>query len=234
MATVVNCQCGARLRLPEDAAGKSFRCPRCKAMIAVPPVEARILAASAPRAGTPGATCPICQSGLVADDAVIACSDCDQVHHQECWQEVGGCATYGCPQAPAATKEAAAAAPRSAWGDTKACPACGETIRSIAVKCRYCGEMFETVDPLKAADLRRGARKAETLRSMRTTVTVLFILSLVGCLAPLTLILSLIYLVPKRELVADAGPLFRVLGYSTVGLSVLYCLLILVFLILPS
>ena len=40
----------------------------------------------------------------------IARSD-DQVHHLECWAEIGGCGTYGCKQAPAALEKAPATFP---------------------------------------------------------------------------------------------------------------------------
>ena len=62
---------------------------------------------------------------------MVNCPQCEQVHHLECWAEIGGCGTYGCKQAPALEKAPATSPPLSAWGDTKKCPVCGETIKSI-------------------------------------------------------------------------------------------------------
>jgi hypothetical protein len=227
MSIVVSCACGAKVRLPERAEGKLFRCPRCQAEF-LATVNARVLAASRARAGDQGALCPICQSPLAANEAVLACPECDQVHHQECWQEIGGCSTYGCAQAPAVGKETPAAAP-TAWGDTKRCPACGERIKSIALRCRYCGTDFHTVDPLAAADLRRGLRKSERLRQLQITVVVVFLLSLVGLLAPLMVIVSLALLLPRRKQLVQAGPFYLILGYSSIAVSLLYSLLMLAF-----
>jgi predicted RNA-binding Zn-ribbon protein involved in translation (DUF1610 family) len=230
MPTIVTCSCGARVRLPEGARGQAFRCPQCKAEIQTT-VDAKVLSAYRARPGLPEATCPICQSTIAATEAAVTCPDCDQVHHQDCWREVGGCSTYGCPQAPALAKDAPASAPLTAWGDTKKCPVCGESIKSIALRCRYCGTDFDTVDPLKLADLRRGAKKAETLEGLRKTIVALFVVSLTGCLAPLALIVGLIVLIPKRHDVVRAGPLFVVLSYATIALATLYSVLLLLFVV---
>src|SRR6516162_9096544 len=125
MSTLVSCTCGARIKLPETRPDTAMRCPRCKTELVLPgqgPITTARLAD--PR--TEGGTCPICQSEIGPADAALACPRCDQVHHRECWNEVGGCATYGCENAPATDKAATTATPPTAWGDTKKCPACGE------------------------------------------------------------------------------------------------------------
>src|SRR5689334_6857146 len=143
---LVTCDCGAKVRLPSGAVAGAFRCPRCKSPL---PKQAGVAVTSAPLEAGGECLCPICQTAVQPGEPVVKCPGCDLVHHEECWKEIGGCGTFGCSQAPAVEKSAqAAAAALTAWGDTKKCPACGETIKAIALKCRYCGSTFDTVDPL--------------------------------------------------------------------------------------
>lgn len=47
-----------------------------------------------------GRTCPYCQFPLKPGDDLRVCGQCGMPHHADCWNENGGCTTYGCPEAP--------------------------------------------------------------------------------------------------------------------------------------
>jgi hypothetical protein len=49
-----------------------------------------------------GATCPHCRLALTAGAAAHRCDLCRAVYHEGCWRDGGGCAIYGCANAPAA------------------------------------------------------------------------------------------------------------------------------------
>jgi hypothetical protein len=230
LATIVTCRCGAKVRLPAAGAGRTFSCPKCRQDL----IAGERASISFPAAATTAsaAMCPICQSAVQPAEALVTCESCRQVHHDECWSEVGGCSTYGCPRAPAVTKdEQSAAQPRTAWGDTKTCPVCAETIQSIALRCRYCRTDFGTVDPITMDALHGHARNLEGQKSLRGRTGVIFAASLIGCLAPLMLIVSLATVLPQRKQLAKAGPFYLTLGYAGIAISSVYCVLIMLFLL---
>jgi hypothetical protein len=230
MSSIITCQCGAKIRVPEGQAAKGFRCPKCKAEILVS-ATAGILVSTVATGDKAGGTCPICQTAIGPAEAVVTCPECRQVHHKDCWTEVGGCSTYGCAKAPEATKEGPSSpVPLAAWGDTKRCPACGETIKAIALRCRFCGEDFETVDPLTVRDLSRQVNQQVKRGALQNGVIALFAVSLLlGCLAPITLMVALGVVLPNRKALARSGPFYVLLGYSAIGLSALYSILLLLF-----
>lgn len=45
-----------------------------------------------------GSLCSECTHPFAADDEVVICPRCKQVHHLQCWIDRGGCARHGCRQ----------------------------------------------------------------------------------------------------------------------------------------
>jgi len=229
---VVTCECGAAVRLPAQRESRAFRCPRCKVGMPLT-ADAQVLKSTPiPAAGAP-VVCTICHTQVEPQEVCVTCPACEQVHHRECWSEIGGCGTYGCQQAPPPDKsEHSVQAPLTAWGDVKRCPACGEMIKSIALRCRFCDAEFDTVDPLTKGDLRKQARRQEEVRTFKVIVVVLFAVSLLlFCLAPIMAIVDAVVILPRRETLRRCGPAHMVMGYTALGLTAIYTILIALFML---
>ncbi len=61
-----------------------------------------------------GKICPYCRFPIKPGQEITTCPECGVPHHAECWQENGGCTTYGCrasPQVSAAASRPSAQRP---------------------------------------------------------------------------------------------------------------------------
>jgi hypothetical protein len=111
------------------------------------------------------AVCAYCQTEM---DRITAarCPDCDAVHHQDCWQDNGGCAVLGCAAGPDATApdqttsapvmstsastiglpvspppwSAGNASLTSTEANKRYCTQCGQDLAGSAAFCIKCGE----------------------------------------------------------------------------------------------
>lgn len=108
-----------------------------------------------------GATCGICMSSITAEDGRTACPACASPYHQECWDETGGCAVYGCSHVPKTEGLKPLEIPPAFWGrEDKPCPRCGASIMALAVRCRHCGGEVQARPEEKVTYERRTERKA--------------------------------------------------------------------------
>lgn len=229
----ITCECGAKLRLPEERENRAFRCPQCKKGVALTTAVKALPEYAGPVDTT--TVCPICQTLLVSNDVLVKCPECLQVHHQECWSEIGGCGTYGCQEAPAIDKsDETAQRPMTAWGDTKTCPACGETIKAIALRCRYCKTEFDTVDPLSMRDLKRQSRKSDEIEQLQKLAVAYFVAAFIPCIAPLTLLIALLHLVPRKRDLARCGHIYQFMAWGAIAISAVFSVLILLFVLLEA
>lgn len=230
---IVSCECGSKVRVPVGQRTRAFRCPKCKLPLALTS-KATILAVTEIDTGQ-DAICSICQTDIQIEERCVTCPSCDQVHHEECWAEIGGCGTYGCDEAPEIEKsETSVDSPLTAWGDTKKCPACGEEIKSIAMRCRYCSTEFGSVDPMSIEDLRQNLQSGDQVERLKKIIIALFVLSVVGFLSPVMVIVNAAYLLPRRAKVAKCGPLFLVMSWTAILLSTFYTIMMIVFLLMSD
>jgi hypothetical protein len=187
-------------------------------------------------ADTAGKSCSICQSGIIAGEHIVFCPDCALPFHEECWKENGGCSQYGCPGAPETPKaDAGADSTRSVWGDEKPCPACGRSIKAMALKCRHCGASFETRDAISPGEYRQREYSEQEYLKARNKIVVLFLLAGTGCFSVVALILLGMLVFGKRSVGIEYDRLPKALKALSVlgfGLSCLLLFLGLMFAIL--
>ena len=171
----------SKVSVPEDSVNRNFRCPVCKAGIALSQVPncwaATPLAAAS--AGRDLPRMPKCDRRRRGGRSLV--------RNVSKFIITSAGSKSADAELTAASKlrkrrKTAAEQPLSAWGDTKVCPVCKETIKAIAVKCRYCGSDFDTVDPLTLRDVLRKDKRRESAKGFRKTIVALFVLSLIGCL----------------------------------------------------
>jgi hypothetical protein len=159
--------------------------------------------------------CAICQTGIVAGEAIGPCPACASTFHHECWTENGGCAVYGCSRMPQTVKsETPGTAPQSYWGqDEKDCPKCGKKIKVAAVRCRHCQAAFDTAAPLTRREHAEKQRVRPLLESLKKTSVTLFVCGIIPFVAPLAALLGGIWFLSNRKEIRKLPAMNRVFCY---------------------
>lgn len=122
MPISVECpSCGKIVRAPDNAGGKRGKCPQCGTIIDIPitPIAAPLVPSPPPPKSKPAPPLtPSASEGEIYDAEEIP------DHEESVWV-------------------ADPTPKKKSTGDTRPCPACGEMIKAVAKKCRYCDEVFD-------------------------------------------------------------------------------------------
>ncbi len=238
MQIIYDCECGQRIGAPASAAGRRAKCPKCGRIAQVPapdvpapdaaPGPAQASGAVAAEGGElVGRACVVCRTPIAHGDDACTCSECQSAYHRECWDEIGGCATYGCELMPKSPKpEDEAGEHQAGWGDEKACPRCRKSIRSVALKCRFCKARFPSPVPMTSAEYGAWKISSERVSQAKTTAVVLFAFSVLGFLAPILIVVAGIWVWRSRKILRKTGGPHEVLAYGSVILSVFYSIIL--------
>jgi hypothetical protein len=186
-------------------------------------VEASDTGERAPAAAPEAAPirCAICGTLVRDTEEVTSCPECRQDYHAACWDEIGGCATYGCKSAAVAEKPPPPENVGGGWGDEKECPSCGQTIASSLLVC-LCGARFPWADPMTREEYSAWRAREESLASSRKVLTALFLMSLAGFLAPLAGPIAGFYAFRQRKKLMGANGVYLAIGYGSAALGVTY------------
>ena len=140
-----------------------------------------------------GKTCSICGMTIVNGELVVLCPVCQLPYHHECWEEIGGCGSYGCSAAPEIKKAdyGPAYVYADAWVSEKQCPECGSMIPANALKCRVCQSEFPTAKPMTKAEWQNRIYDEDSLLPIRITVITQFLCSLIILFTAFTFIANI-------------------------------------------
>jgi hypothetical protein len=170
------------------------------------------------------ARCSICYTVLKESEPVTSCPDCRQDYHQTCWNEIGGCGTYGCQKAAVAQKPPVPVVVGQGWGDSKECPHCAKQIPSGWLAC-HCGAKFPWADPMTFQEFAAWNDRQASIKGTKTLLTWMFILSLAVFPAPVTGLIAGLVAGFRRKLLASDGT-YLAMGYGSAALGGVFTLLI--------
>lgn len=166
------------------------------------------------------ARCAICYTKIETAEQQADCPHCSQVYHRECLSELGGCGTYGCAGAAQAEKPV----PRvvgGGWGDMKTCPACAREIGSSLLRCG-CGATFPYAEPMTAGEFATWAESRASIKSSKRWLTVLFIVTLLGVVAPVSGLIAGIFAWTQRHRLVGSDGTFLAIGYGAAAIGCSY------------
>jgi predicted RNA-binding Zn-ribbon protein involved in translation (DUF1610 family) len=172
--------------------------------------------------------CTICQNPLKSGEEAKRCDSCGAVFHKLCWQTNEGCGTYGCGLAPKGRKLAIFETEVSGvWGDTKACPNCGEILDAFVLKCKYCKAVFDTRMPMSIEEYTAQESRHRKIKLSTGLAITVFCVSAVGFFAPVTLVISSLLLLWMRRTLKRVVGAAEILFLGSIVLSVAYVTLLL-------
>jgi predicted RNA-binding Zn-ribbon protein involved in translation (DUF1610 family) len=153
--------CGKKLQAPDAAAGKQARCPSCASLMTVPE--------------------PVHEAEEVGPDFGIGEPSGPSGGVGGLLDELDAQSAAAGPAVPWTPAPARAPAPAGPVGEPRRpCPMCGEMILASAVKCRYCGEVFDPTLKRKEAKARRYSSSDEDLSTADWLLAILC--SGIGCI----------------------------------------------------
>ncbi len=182
---------------------------------------------TAPDPAETSSRCAICGTRIRDEDAVSTCADCEHDYHEACWNEIGGCATYGCKQAAVAEKAPPRRTVGAGWGDEKECPACETTIASSLLVCP-CGARFPWADPMEPREYRQWLAREGKIASARSVLVALFVATLAGFPAPICGPLAGLYAFRRRSELAGRDGVYLAIGYGSAALGAAYLVTVVV------
>lgn len=221
--------CGQQLEAPLEAADCALACPNCQISLHVPSASAVEAVETVTPSNAAALVCAICQSPIHAAEPRSACPSCKAEYHSDCWEENGGCAIYGCTEAPKVEQRRAIEIPISYWGqENKPCPSCNREILAAAVRCRHCGATFSSARPEDAGAFQDRTALQERVPGMKRTVIWIFAFSIVPCFAPIGAIWGLIWFQSNRRHLSALPAVYSAL--CKIGLAVALGQTVLIFL----
>jgi hypothetical protein len=168
--------------------------------------------------------CSICKTLIGDSDVTFVCAECNSPYHKVCWEQLGGCATYGCKVAAIPEKPPPPEPDRRGWGDEKTCPQCEEKIPSSLIVC-HCGARFPWADPMTPDEYRDWLKEDGQRVRIRKQLVFLFLISLLGLPAPVTGTIAGIQAYRFRKVLVGEVGTYLALGYGACVIGVVYSLI---------